>query len=343
MAAGRELLDELTEAQELLEQSNEVYMAQARNFRRKLVRSATQLPPHEATELLTRASELLPCELYTDSFIKLASRLKVTLPKLSSFRMQLAIATRRRQLSGHKAEWYLNNKRSAYEFIDKMKVNRPALLADGVPLAAVEFQPQTVIKPFFGAAATGIYLLLNDKQIVEVKTGRRLSSYTELRECLQTMLATGTVSKDQWLHEELIADINDDVVKPARDLKFYCFYGRVAMVLEVNREDGAKYCEWLPDGNLAETGRYENVKFVGEGFTAEQLKQAQALSLKIPAPFIRIDFLATEKRFVFGEFTPRPGQFHTFNDAFDRYLGEYYLGAEARLSRLLQKNRHLGV
>ncbi|MCL5255753.1 MAG: hypothetical protein M1363_06470 [Gammaproteobacteria bacterium] len=343
MAAGRDVLDELAEAQALLEQSAEAYFEQARNYRRKLVKSVAKLPHHEAVDLVLRASELFPYEMYSDNFLKLASRLKVRLPKLASFRLQLVIAARRRELSGHKAEWFLNNKRSAYEFIDKMKVSRPALYADGVQAEAIEFRPQSVIKPLSGAAATGIFLIIDETQIVEVKSGRRLGSYAELRDAMQGLLADRSVAKDQWLHEELIADVNGDQVIPARDLKFYCFYGKVAMILEVNRDNGAKYCEWLPDGTRAETGRYTEVKFDGAGFTAAQMKQVESLSRKIPVPFIRIDFLATEQRFVFGEFTPRPGQFHTFNDEFDLYLGRYYLAAEARLSRLLQKNRDLGV
>lgn len=41
--------------------------------------------------------------------------------------------------------------------------------------------------------------------------------------------------------------------------------------------------------------------------------------------------IKSRQAFSFGEFTPRPGQFSSFNKAFDRYLGECYLSAEGRL------------
>ena len=135
--------------------------------------------------------------------------------------------------------------------------------------------------------------------------------------------------------EEFIGDFEGGKPLPPIDLKFYCFFGEVGFVLEVERANETRYCEWLPDGRLAETGRYEGRSFVGSGFTNEQLEIAKRVSQAIPTPFMRIDFIKSKNAFSFGEFTPRPGQFSSFNKEFDRYLGECYLSAEGKVLKSL--------
>jgi hypothetical protein len=55
------------------------------------------------------------------------------------------------------------------------------------------------------------------------------------------------------------------------------------------------------------------------------------MSKEIPTPFIRIDFLKTEKELVFGEFTPKPGNYDEFDQSTNQWLGDYFLEAEGRL------------
>ncbi len=73
------------------------------------------------------------------------------------------------------------------------------------------------------------------------------------------------------------------------------------------------------------------VLFNGLGVTEEEVKMAEQISKKIPAPFIRIDFLRGEDGLVFGEFTPKPGNYDEFDDETDRILGDYFLKAETKL------------
>lgn len=58
---------------------------------------------------------------------------------------------------------------------------------------------------------------------------------------------------------------------------------------------------------------------------------AEQISLQIPSPFMRLDFLQCHDGLVLGEFTCRPGQFDEFNPSYDRLLGEKYAKARSRL------------
>lgn len=95
-----------------------------------------------------------------------------------------------------------------------------------------------------------------------------------------------------------------------RDLKFYTFYGECPLVLEIDRnKNKTRYCWWDENGDVMPTGKYEGELFRGDGFDKNLLDIAKATSLRIPAPFIRIDFLNANPQPVLGEFTPRPGIF----------------------------------
>lgn len=50
----------------------------------------------------------------------------------------------------------------------------------------------------------------------------------------------------------------------ARDLKFYGFYGKVALILEIVRFPERKYCWWTAHGERVRTGKYDKKLFEGE-------------------------------------------------------------------------------
>ncbi len=56
-------------------------------------------------------------------------------------------------------------------------------------------------------------------------------------------LETGAVDRDEWMIEELIYENRREKV-PARDVKFYCFYGKVGIILEIVREPEVRHCWW---------------------------------------------------------------------------------------------------
>ena len=123
------------------------------------------------------------------------------------------------------------------------------------------------------------------------------------------------------------------------DLKFYCFYGRCPLLLEVSRGDETRFCWWTKDGNVLDARRASAGHFVGNGAPQELWKMASEASCKIPTPFVRIDFLRGGARTVFGEFTPRTGGFSRFYLDTDRRLGQCFIEAEARLFRDLVEGK----
>lgn len=300
-----------------------------------------KLPDAEQEQCIQLMLLLAGTDLAGQTLVKYVAGKKVPLAPLASYRQLLTIATLRRQLSGFQPEWVLNNKKRGFVFVDALAVRRPTLLQQRVSADALEFSYPCAIKPVDGAASKGVYLAISPAEFISVRNGEKLSSAEEVKAAMLADLTSKRVAKDLWQAEELIADI--EPFEQACDLKFYCFYGKVGLVLEVERSAGGRYCEWLSDGKRADTGRYSDVGFEGKGFSAEAIALAEKISAEIPSPFMRIDFLKTKQELVFGEFTPRPGKYDEFNPHFDNYLGKLYLEAEAKLQKDLLAGKRFDV
>ncbi|WP_374724688.1 ATP-grasp fold amidoligase family protein [Calidifontibacillus erzurumensis] len=254
----------------------------------------------------------------------------VSLKSLASFRGSLSRQSRKEQLGERLPEMVLDDKRTAYRFIDSLGIRRPWVSNQSYSYLDLPEENGVVIKPVEGAGSRGVYLVYAEDYIQDVRRGEILRDRHTLTLRMKQDLETGWVKKDAWMVEELIIGNQSSKTAP-RDLKFYCYYGEIALILEIERYPELKYCWRTPDGNFIHTGKYEDDLFVGAGFTKEDLELAKKISLEIPAPFMRIDFLKTDTELVFGEFTPRPGNYDEFDQPIDQWLGDCYLRAENRL------------
>lgn len=254
----------------------------------------------------------------------------LSLQSISSFRGSLTKRIRQHQLDGPLSDWILDDKSVAYQFIDQLGVRRPTTSKKGYTKDELPLHEGTVIKPLNGAGARGVYLLHTANDIVDIKRNQTLHNTDQLLEQMEKDLETKWVSEDSWGYEELIYE-NQDNKHPARDLKFYSFYGKTPLVLEIIRYPEMQYCWWTSEGKPLLTGKYNDQLFVGKGFTQQELAQVNEISRQIPSPFMRIDFLRGENGLVFGEFTPKPGNYDEFEETIDRWLGDCFLGAENRL------------
>ncbi|WP_208590771.1 ATP-grasp fold amidoligase family protein [Gracilibacillus suaedae] len=295
---------------------------------------AAMIYRHDTTEtrseVYKKALEVLKIEELPHSIVKDSDPLP--LKQAASFSASLTMRSRKSQLMERTLpEWQLNDKTDAYKFIDSINVTRPWRTEDSYELEMVPFYENSVIKPTQGAASRGVYFVYNKERIWDVKREKFLSTWDDLKESMRLDLKDKWVAKDNWFVEELLSE-DSQMKQPARDLKFYCFYGKVGLILEIVRKPELKYCWLLPDGTRINTGKYEDKLFEGEGATNEQLHLVSSISSKIPAPFMRIDFLKAEKGLVFCEFTPRPGNYTEFNESVDKLLGDMFLEAEERLS-----------
>ena len=255
---------------------------------------------------------------------------EISLREASSFKANLAARARRRQMHAMLPEWILDNKLIAYQFIDTLEVKRPFVSDEVYSIETLPEKENVVIKPAHGAGSRGVYLLFNSANILNVKTSSHLHSWTELTESMKQDLASHAVEKDKWIIEELLVEDEENAV-PARDYKFYCFYGKVGLILEVQRFPEVTYCWWTADGKRISTGKYEHDLYKGEPVTQADIELVSKISSEIPTPFIRIDFLNTKDGLVFGEFTPKPGNYDEIDAKTDEWLGEYFLDAENRL------------
>lgn len=246
-----------------------------------------------------------------------------------SFRQLMAVRSARSQMGGICHEWKLNSKVRAVDFAKKLGLPAPEHFGTFAPEELSEVSHR-VLKPFSGAGSKGVFLM-GENEGLDVFRAERFPS----KELPERMAAIGAT---RWISQELVSASTEEPV-PAVDLKFYCFYGEVALVLEVERYPERRYCWWSGDGERLSTGKYERSGFEGNGFDAKAMKMAKTLSLAIPAPFCRIDLLKGHDRTVFGEITPRPGGFHEFDADTDFRLGKAFMQAEGRLQQDLLKGK----
>lgn len=224
------------------------------------------------------------------------------------------------------AESILDDKGQGQAFMRQLGYRVPETYAVSTPLDMIEPRAGLVVKPVRGASSKGVYSFLSESEIYSLGSNTVLSSFDaffeDARKTQEKLART-----DRWMVEELI--LNEDGFLP-NDLKMLTFYGKVALVQEAARMP-TRLCYYDRDGKRIRTGRYEHMAFEGTGLLPEYVEAAEAVSLHIPAPFCRIDFLKAGGGPVFGEFTPKPGNFHQFDAATDAWLGAEFARARARL------------
>lgn len=259
--------------------------------------------------------------------IRRATENDIALNDLDSFSENLVRNFRKRQMRGDMPEVILDDKKVAYDFVKQLGFSIPKQ-SNAFTLDALRPESNMTIKPIDSDGGRGVYLVYSPSNIYDIKRERKIADWNQLVESMKEDLSKGWVKEDKWFKESLLS-LNED--EPARDLKFYSFYGHVALILEVKRSGKTTYCWWDSTGAKIDTGKYQDSLFNGIGVTADEIKQVSHLSKHIPVPFMRIDFLRTSEGLVFGEFTPKPGHFDKFNDKTDQMLGERFLTAEADL------------
>lgn len=269
--------------------------------------------------------------------VRNAARHKLRVRRGLSFKsMMVYDAETRKTLGLEVPSWRLDQKVSAYRFADEIGLRRPEADLETYRFKDLSFKPSMVIKPRQSTGSKGCYLIYSENDILHVKDGEHFTSYAGMTAHANGLMQPdkqGRKVPDRWITEELI--LEDTVTRtPARDLKFFCFYGEVALVLEVVRADGvSKYAFHLPDQTVVTPGVWDYEYFEGDGTTDEAIRLATQVSLQIPHPFCRVDLLKGEDELVFGEFTPRPGGYHQFSAEWDRILGEAWARAQHRLNR----------
>lgn len=295
---------------------------------------------HVSKILLEEVGKHIKREYVSHLSARLFERKKISIKKAVSFRDIMIEQSETRRLGCPEYSWVLDRKDRAYRFADAIGLRRPKNDLRTYKLSEISEQDgPIVIKPVHSTGSRGVYIIFNKSTILSAREGFYLCSWSELIEDAFKKMkpkkkgGRPLIEKDEWMIEELILG-QRKAFMPANDLKFYTFYGKVLLILECNRASPKQYCFWNSDMEVVETGKYKDKPiFEGAGFTEKELSAVTNISLQIPVPFIRLDMLKSYDGLVFGEATPRPGDFHLFNNEYDRKLGVAYRKAQARLLR----------
>lgn len=225
--------------------------------------------------------------------------------------------------------WLLDNKTNAYDFAKLLGFETPALESTIFTAQDIPLDPNTVVKPLTGVMSQGVFII-KENEIIDLVKNNVVESTERLRQIMMSMVEDGIIKHDEWIRERLIFG-DHDPTEPARDLKFYTFYGEPYLSLETIRKPKVVRCWYDNYSNLIDTGKYTNELFKGHGIPDEYYAVAAEIGKNVPAPFVRVDLLASPNGAVLNEITPKPGGAHLFAQSVDHRLGNFLISADARL------------
>lgn len=236
-------------------------------------------------------------------------------------------------------EWEINTKTAGNQFVKNLGYDVPLVIAKGVALQQVKFEPRSVVKPSAGGNSQGVFSIDENGAIFDVGANEIVDRETAFSRANAHNAKAG-INGVKWNVEERISGPSG--LNPV-DLKFYAFYGKIGVVTEVQRQPFKAFNNYLRDGAKVSTGKYDGMTFDGTPPTEEEYAVAEAISRALPVPYLRIDFMrADDGRLLFCEFTPRPGNFDKHNRMIDQLCGRMYVDAECRILRDLLRSRELG-
>ncbi len=228
---------------------------------------------------------------------------------------------------GSALEYELEDKDAGRRFAEALGLKTAPVLQREVTLDQIDFQPGTVVKPASGGGSKAVFVIQGGSEILDLQNNVRLPGLDALREAMRRALDLKHARQDSWLVERMVTTRHGGL---PTDLKMLTFYGEVGLVQEATRMP-TRLCYYDRSGQKVSTGRYADRAFDGTGLDQAYVDLAERIGGSVPAPFLRIDFYKTDDGPVFGEFTPKPGNFEQFDLSTNRSLGQRFIRARARL------------
>ena len=200
----------------------------------------------------------------------------------------------------------LSNKYNAREFAKMHGCKVPALFWRGRDIDNINFSslPENyVIRPTIGHSCQSVFLMKKDLNLFEKKT------YTidELKGALKNKINENP--RLEFLIEEFIPN-TDGEHKILKDYKIFTFKGNIAAILVIDRlspKTGFQSCyteDWqpiMPMVSAYPVGPYEEPPACLKDMIADAKRLSRSYEI-----FVRVDFYASDKGAVFGEFSPTP-------------------------------------
>ena len=227
----------------------------------------------------------------------------------------------------HNWQRRLSNKYNSREFAKMHGCKVADLYWRGKDVETINLQklPENyVIRPTIGHSCNGVFVMKKDVNLFDKK------SYTdaEIKDALTQYLSQNP--KTEFLIEEFLTS-EDGEYRVLTDYKFFAFNGHIAAILVINRLSPkagfqtAYTQNWEQTTTLVTTypeGNYQNPPECLNEMIADVKKLSKTYEI-----FVRVDFYATNRGSVFGEFSPTPivGNCSTpfANKLFKQYWDKY--------------------
>lgn len=218
----------------------------------------------------------------------------------------------------------LSNKYNARLFAEMHGCRVPALYWKGRNIDDLDFKKlpqQYVIRPTIGHSCNMVFLMNNTFNLMN----KNFYSVEEIKEQLYQALSENP--HQEFLFEEFVKSESGEYKIP-NDYKISLFNGELAVIDVINRmspKSGLSSCYDEHWNRVDTLSAYYNEASTQEPplCLAEMIGFAKKLS-KAYQIFVRIDFYATDKGAVFGEFTPTPGKGEGFRLDADKKLLKYW-------------------
>jgi len=218
----------------------------------------------------------------------------------------------------------LSNKANAREFVQMLGCQVPELYWKGKDVDAIDFDAlpqQYVIRPTLGQCSKGVYVMDQGLNLFDQQQYLPEDIRAQLKKDLEK------TPNIEFLIEEFVRTEAGEYRIP-NDFKFLCFNGTVASVVVIDRVSPKVGYSHFYDENWQKMkkihylypGRDEPQK---PACFEEMLEQAKTIS-KAYGIFVRLDFFATDKGPVFGEFTPTPALGTSFTPYGKKLLLEHW-------------------
>lgn len=221
--------------------------------------------------------------------------------------------------------WFLHDKLKCYNFcrdngLDTVNVlrefdNPDAIDLDGLP-------GEFVLKPTMQHSTRGVMVLEKNRGGYFDHMRQRHMTLTQVVDEQAKYYELTKISSKKIIVEEKIRDDSNFIVP--RDYKAYSFRGRVALILEINRNTKPTSVAWfdgnfdpIRDGRVTSNPTHVNERS-GERPPAGEaiLDLARRASMAVPTPFASIDMYSTHRGPIIGEITLTPGGL---------YYGDHYI------------------
>src|SRR5699024_4094022 len=136
--------------------------------------------------------------------IRIGIEKDVPVTSTASFRGSLSARMRQAQYYPRLPEWQLDDKKSAYSFVEQFKIKVSHTNNYSYDIASLPRQEGIVIKTVNVAVRRGVYIVHDDKWIIDVKESSDFQGFDELRSRMYRDLEIGAVAEDSWFIEEII-------------------------------------------------------------------------------------------------------------------------------------------